>query len=92
MRSENYCEKHHVDPEDGFPCPSCQGDENRALRTQVAELEADTGALSLVIEQQDRTLSRHREALDEIVDPPRGMGIRKTIGWLRARAARALNP
>ena len=40
--------------------------EARQLHARVAELEASEGALSLVVEQQDRTLTRFRETLDAI--------------------------
>lgn len=40
--------------------------EARQIRARFAELEASEGALSLVVEQQDKTIARFRETLDAI--------------------------
>lgn len=48
------------DKSEASPCNEC------TLTARVAELEGSEAALSLVLEQQDRTLSRHREALEQI--------------------------
>lgn len=54
--------------------------EIQRIQRRVAELEADTGALSLVIEQQDRTLSRYREALEKLARLGNGGHYGNSIG------------